>query len=186
MARSKPLIGLAKSGDHVTKTSTHLGNPGLEDDERIEALSLGAGNTGRLFDLETNHRVAEFKFIQWRGGPESIRQNGLFKDFFYLAEAETSKGRYLYLLELDRPIKFLNGGRALSSILTKDQRLRNDFETLYGQRFSVARDYYLYRRDRVYLCDLRKLVPAFATLPSISEDLIGPNGPFLVSSAEGR
>jgi hypothetical protein len=28
MARSKPLIGLAKSGDHVTKTSTHMGNPG--------------------------------------------------------------------------------------------------------------------------------------------------------------
>src|SRR5438552_3747247 len=35
----------------------------LEDREVIQSLSLGAGNTGRPFDLETNRRVAEFKFI---------------------------------------------------------------------------------------------------------------------------
>lgn len=39
----------------------------LEPDERVESVSLGAGNTGRDFDLETNVRVAEFKFIHWRG-----------------------------------------------------------------------------------------------------------------------
>jgi len=49
----------------------------LEDSEVIESLSLGAGNTGRDFDLETDRRVAEFKFINWKGGPESIRQNSL-------------------------------------------------------------------------------------------------------------
>jgi hypothetical protein len=32
---------------------------------------IGAGYTGREFDLETNYRVAEFKFIHWRGGPEA-------------------------------------------------------------------------------------------------------------------
>ncbi len=42
----------------------------LEPAERVEYVSLGAGNTGRKFDLETNHRVAEFKFIRWRGGTE--------------------------------------------------------------------------------------------------------------------
>jgi hypothetical protein len=47
----------------------------LEPGERVEYVSLGAGNTGRRFDLETNRRVAEFKFIKWRGGAESIRQN---------------------------------------------------------------------------------------------------------------
>ena len=36
--------------------------------EVIESVSLGAGNTGRQFDLETNLRVAEYKFIDWRGG----------------------------------------------------------------------------------------------------------------------
>ena len=41
----------------------------LENNEIIEYLSLGAGNTGRQFDLETNCRIAEFKFINWQGGP---------------------------------------------------------------------------------------------------------------------
>ena len=38
----------------------------LEVGEQVEKVSLGAGNTGREFDLETNYRVAEFKFIHWR------------------------------------------------------------------------------------------------------------------------
>ena len=36
----------------------------LEKDEVVQALSLGAGNTGKPFDLETDRRVAEYKFIQ--------------------------------------------------------------------------------------------------------------------------
>lgn len=35
----------------------------LDRDERIESVSLGAGNTGRMHDLETDRRIAEFKFI---------------------------------------------------------------------------------------------------------------------------
>lgn len=50
----------------------------LDPHERVEYLSLGAGNTGRPFDLETSERVAEFKFIDWQGGSEAIRQNALF------------------------------------------------------------------------------------------------------------
>jgi hypothetical protein len=48
----------------VHSTSILLALPKiLENGEVIEYLSLGAGNTGGLFDLETNHRIAEFKFI---------------------------------------------------------------------------------------------------------------------------
>jgi hypothetical protein len=39
----------------------HILRPG----EVIEYVSLGAGNTNRNFDLETNQRIAEFKFIRW-------------------------------------------------------------------------------------------------------------------------
>ena len=53
----------------------------LEVEEEVEYVSLGAGNTGRRFDLETNLRIAEFKFIRWRGGAEAARQNAAFKDF---------------------------------------------------------------------------------------------------------
>lgn len=135
----------------------------LSHDERVEALSLGAGNTGRLFDLETTHRVAEFKFIRWRGGPEAIRQNSLFKDFFYLAEAKTEKQRFLYLLELDRPLRFLTGRRALPSILSKDQKLRDDFHALYSEDFAVVSEYFAHRCDRVKLCNLTSMVPEFGT-----------------------
>lgn len=137
----------------------------LHAGERVESLSLGAGNTGRSFDLETTHRVAEFKFIHWRGGSESMRQNGLFKDFFYLAECDTPKERYLYLLGLAHPLQFLNGGRKLTSVLSRNQRLRDDFLRMYGDRFTFTRDYYQYRRGRVNLRDLTELVPALALLP---------------------
>jgi hypothetical protein len=66
----------------------------LEPAERVEYLSLGAGNTGKAFDLETDLRVCEFKFINWQGGAEAIRQNALFKDLYLLAEASTAKRKY--------------------------------------------------------------------------------------------
>ena len=66
----------------------------LKPGEVVESVSLGAGNTGRKFDLETNLRVAEYKFIDWQGGSETIRQNGAFKDFFELGEFETTKEKY--------------------------------------------------------------------------------------------
>tara|TARA_R110000787_G_scaffold187146_7_gene299062 strand:+ start:7103 stop:7471 length:369 start_codon:yes stop_codon:yes gene_type:complete len=42
----------------------------LVEGEKVEETSLGAGNTGKRFDITTNKRVAEFKFIDWRGGSE--------------------------------------------------------------------------------------------------------------------
>jgi hypothetical protein len=65
----------------------HILRPG----EVIDYVSLGAGNTGRAFDLETNDRIAEFKFIRWQGGQESIRQNALFKDFYEMANIRAGK-----------------------------------------------------------------------------------------------
>jgi hypothetical protein len=149
----------------------------LNDGERVASLSLGAGNTGRKYDLETDQRVAEFKFIQWRGGPESIRQNGLFKDFFYLAEDDTPKERYLYLVGLEHPIKFFNGRRALSSVLTKDHRLRSNFQRLYGDRFQVVREYYEHRRDRVHLRDVSTYLPAFLSIAVDAEQEGGEASP---------
>ncbi len=68
----------------------------LNDGERVEAMSLAAGNTGKGFDLETSERIAEFTFIEWKGGPDVIRKNKVFKDFYFLAEADTGKEKELY------------------------------------------------------------------------------------------
>ncbi|WP_246571886.1 hypothetical protein [Bradyrhizobium liaoningense] len=64
----------------------------LEDGEIVEYVSLGAGNTGRPFDLETNLRVAEFKFIHWQGTADTIRQNSVFKDFFCCRSIQRPSG----------------------------------------------------------------------------------------------
>ena len=128
----------------------------LQTDEVIESLSLGAGNTGKQFDLVTNLRIAEFTFIYWKGGAESIRQNKLFKDFFNLAESDTQKRRCLYVLENSIPLKFLNGGRSLESVLGS-RKLWNAFQDKYGTRFTCVREYYSYRKDRVEIVDLFEL-----------------------------
>lgn len=130
----------------------------LQTDEVIESISLGAGNTGKPFDLETNHRVAEFKFITWQGEPEAIRQNSLFKDFYYLAEHDSSKSRHLYVLGTEFPLRFLNSRRALESVLSKNVTFHNEFRVKYPD-YQVVRDYYLPRRNQVSIEDMSAMVP---------------------------
>lgn len=127
----------------------------LETGEVIESLSLGAGSTGKRFDLETNFRVAEFKFIDWKGGSETIRQNNLFMDFFELAEYETEKRKCLYVMGTESPLKFLNGRRALNSVLRGDPK--NILRTIadkYGPKVATVRDYYLLKEAEVEIHDI--------------------------------
>jgi hypothetical protein len=131
----------------------------LEPKEHVEYVSLGAGNTGREFDLETNHRIAEFKFIHWRGGPESIRQNVLFKDFFALCESATTKRKYLYVLGTAYPLRFLNGGRSLSSVLSRNNSVRELFYKRHGNKFTRVQDYYRCYRDKVIIQDVSPWLP---------------------------
>ncbi len=138
----------------------------LEPGEKVEYVSLGAGNTGREFDLETNLRVAEFKFIRWRGGPESIRQNSIFKDYVLLAEHPTPKRKYLYLLGTHHALKFLQGGRALNSVLSRNDKLQKMFFDRFGDRFRTVRDYYAAHGGAVQIEDVS------AWLSELAEDLI--------------
>jgi hypothetical protein len=136
----------------------------LEPGETVESLSLGAGNTGRQHDLETDRRVAEFKFIGWRGGPESIRQNSLFADLFNLASTSTSKRRVLYVVGSATPLRFLNNQRALTSVLSKNAAVEARFRKLHGHQFTTVREYYKSVRDLVEIVDLAEVVPALREL----------------------
>ncbi len=138
----------------------------LKRGERIQSLSLGAGNTGREFDLVTDRRVAEFKFIRWRGGAESIRQNVLFRDFYGLAESRIRKPKFLYVLGREYPLRFLNGRRSLASVMSRNNKLLHDFRERYGKRFTVVRDYFAFRRDAVAIVDLLERLPILGNLAS--------------------
>jgi hypothetical protein len=131
----------------------------MEPGERVQYVSLGAGNTGRSFDLETDRRVAEFKFIHWRGGADTIRQNSLFKDFYLLAEHPTPKRKELYVLDLKHPLKFLRGGRSLESVLSKSVVLWNEFRAKHAGRYATVRDYYAAKQHDVSLRDAAPLLP---------------------------
>lgn len=132
----------------------HILNPG----EVVESVSLGAGNTGRRFDLETNQRIAEYKFIDWQGGPESIRQNSLFKDFFELAEYETDKSKYVYVVGTSYPLRFLNGGRALTSVLSHYPDILQRIVEKYGSNVVVVRDYYQLKKNDVEIVDVSPFI----------------------------
>lgn len=131
----------------------------LEPNETVLALSLGAGNTGKPYDLETSTRIAEFTFIRWRGGSETIRQNKLFKDFFMLAESEVAKRRVLYVVDETRPKHFLyNSRRRLDSVL-KDHAVREEFYAAVGTQFKTVREYISTRRDVVEIRDVGQWLP---------------------------
>jgi hypothetical protein len=130
----------------------------LEAGEVIEYVSLGAGNTGREFDLETNYRIAEFKFIRWRGKAETIRQNNIFKDFFELAESGSTKRKYLYVLDTKFPLKFFNARRALTSVLSKNEAVRDRFRDKFGTQYKRVHEY-LAHSGKVTLVDTSPWLP---------------------------
>lgn len=131
----------------------------LEAGEKVESLSLAAGNAGKGFDLETNIRIAEFTFIQWQGGSESIRQNKVFKDFYFLAEHRTTKRRELYVAGLDHPTRFFNSGRGIAQIAKNNRKLGEAALKLPAD-VKTVRDYYIPRRHRVSIRDLGDYIPA--------------------------
>lgn len=107
----------------------------------IESLSLGAGNTGRHHDLETDRQIAEFKVIQWRGGAEAIRQNNVFIDIFNLASANKKKRRVLYLLDKHHALRFLGNRRAIPSVLSKNAAVHDRFHAAHQDRFATVREH---------------------------------------------
>lgn len=81
--------------------------------------SLGAGNDpDRNFDLETSHRVAEFKLSSWKGS-DGGRERGLFADVVGLSLDTTGRKRQVYVVG-QRPVRFLTqGSRNAAKTLSK-------------------------------------------------------------------
>ena len=72
--------------------------------------SLGAGNDpDRVFDLETTHRVAEFKLSSWKGH-DGARQRGLFADIVGLSMDGTGRKRQVFVVG-PLPVTFLKSSR---------------------------------------------------------------------------
>jgi hypothetical protein len=140
-------VGILQSLQHI-----------LEYDEQVEYVSFGAGNTGKKFDLETNKRMAEFKFIDWQPKSNTIRENGIFKDFYSLAEHDTNKKKELYVIGTNHVLKFLNGGRALNSVLSKQPKILAGIISKYSGSLKVVRNYYEIHQNNVEIHDVSKII----------------------------
>ena len=136
----------------------------LGPDERIKYVSLGAGNTGKAHDLETDLRVAEFKFIKWQGGAESVRQDSLLVDLFHLATSQTSKQRFLYVTGKSIPMAFLEGSkRNVRAALARRPGVPGQFDQIYGDWDPTVKDYWASIQEQVEICDLAGLVPELSS-----------------------
>jgi len=133
----------------------------LEAEEIVEYVSLGAGNTGRSHDLETDRQVAEFKFINWAGGAETVRQDTLLIDLFNLAATSTLKRRVMYLTGTDVPLHWLETSKRLTrECLARKRRVPGRFDQQYGpDAFQFVCAYWTHIRGLVDVVDLAPIVP---------------------------
>ena len=120
----------------------------LEEDEVVESLSLGAGNAkARRFDLETDRRVAEFTFIDWKGN-DNTRLQKIYKDFYRLAEFNTQKKKELWLNDDAYALKYLRSGSSVRSATHKHRDFWEDFQKSYPHIGTVG-EYYRIRQGDV-------------------------------------
>jgi hypothetical protein len=89
---------LGKLSDVIHAAAIALALPHiLEPEERLTRPSLAAGNTPeRLFDVETDQRIAEFKLARWDGN-DSGRQQPTVKDLVRLAADTSGRTAELYV-----------------------------------------------------------------------------------------
>lgn len=125
----------------------------LDPDETLESLSLGAGSSEKnRFDVETNRRVAEFTFIEWQGN-DNTRLQKMFKDFFRLAEYETTKTKELWLTDDQFVLKYLRSGTSIRSATHKHRNVWESFVEKYPKLTKITEYYRLHESTvhfRVY------------------------------------
>jgi hypothetical protein len=139
----------------------------LEDGEVIESLSIGAANAGSGYDLVTNLRLAEFKFIHWQPKGNAVRDKTLFQDFYKLAREQTNKTRYLYLLQTELPLRFLAGSRSILKVLDRNRRMADHFEAQFDADFKTVGEFYAAFSNTVQIVSLVDLVPGFDSFISL-------------------
>ena len=93
----------------------------LNKDEKIQYLSLGSGNHKERFDMETNLRIAEFKFGKWNEkSANGIRRRGYFGNYVSLLVANDTRNKYFVVEDKNAFIKFMSGKATWKNVLSKN------------------------------------------------------------------
>lgn len=142
----------------------------LHPNERIESLSLGAGPSGAA-DLVTSTRVAEFKFNVWRG-QDGARQKALVPDVIRLAHDTSGRERYLYLVDTQRPLRWLS--TTSTTLVTLLRGTRHNFQLAelaarYGEGATVS-EFWREVRDSIHVVNLGDVHPVFRSVAPLLPD----------------
>ncbi len=131
----------------------------LGPDEILRRPSLAAGNDpSRPFDVETDRRIAEFKFSRW-DGHDAMRKRHVFKDLVHLAADESGRAVELYVLG-PRPIRFLRTTRSSASwALDRFPTTRALFADKFGNLDIAIPTFVTGPGARVAIADLEERLP---------------------------
>jgi hypothetical protein len=131
----------------------------LEPGETLARPSLAAGNTPeRLFDVETDRRIAEFKLARWVGG-DGTRQKSAVKDLARLAADRSGRTAELYVRGA-RPIRYLT-----SSTSPVSQQIKGfpaelaAFERAFGDPGMAVSAFVAGAAGQVALIDIEQRLP---------------------------
>jgi hypothetical protein len=136
----------------------------LEEGEVVSNRpSLGPGNDqSRPFDLETNHRVAEFKVAVWSGG-DMMRKRGVAADLVHLALDESGRRPELWVAGTE-PLRFLQTSTStVADLLSRSSRQqRARYEARYGTQELPLRTFVAEHATHVHLRNIADVLPAVA------------------------
>jgi hypothetical protein len=134
----------------------------LEPGEQLIRPSLAAGNTpDRLFDVETNWRIAEFKLSRW-DGHDGGRQQPTVKDLVRLAADSSGRKPELYVRG-DRPIAWLTS--TTSSVRQQLRRYRSEltaFEAAFGDPGIAVSAFVAGAGAHVRVIDVEQIAPGLS------------------------
>lgn len=152
---------LGKLSDLIHATGIALALPHLlESNEVLKTPSLAAGNDpGRLYDVETNLRAAEFKFARWTNGGNGGREKDLFKDLVLLTQAPLSLRPEIYVRG-PRPARFLAGQASARKQLKRSQPVLAVFDAQVSDPEITVAAYASNYAGRVRVIDLEQAVPS--------------------------
>ncbi len=119
----------------------------LDDGETLESLSLGAGSSeAKRFDLETDRRIAEFTFIEFKGN-DSARLHKIFKDFFRISGYRSPKRKELWLTDDSYVLTYLQSAQSVRTAIPKSwEEFHSKYPTL-----KTAGEFYRLHSQRVTL-----------------------------------
>jgi hypothetical protein len=151
---------LGKLSDLIHAAAIALALPHiLEPGETLVRPSLAAGNTpDRLYDIETDRRIAEFKLARWDGN-DGGRQQPTVKDLVRLAADGSGRTAELYVRGT-RPITWLRTTR--SPVRQQLRRYRAEltaFETAFGDPGIALAAFVAGDASHVRLIDIEQRLP---------------------------